>query len=210
VLTLYSTPLSANGRKALAVARHLGLEPRIELVNVYRGEGRTPEFLAIHPAGKVPVLVDGDFVLTESNAILQYLSEAHGEHRLWSREPRRRADIARWLFWEASQWQPAFVPVLSGFVGRLLVPQLAHTPEQPVNWDDAAFQAVVGRLDAHLHGREFVAGAGLTIADFSLAGMAMFLRPAGFPFELFPALDAWYARIEAIPAWRATAAGPWE
>lgn len=210
MLTLYTTPLSANGRKALAVARHLGLEPRIELVNVYRGEGRTPEFLAINPAGKVPVLVDGDFVLTESNAILEYLSEAHGGHRLWSREPRRRAQIARWLYWEASQWQPALVPVLSAFVGRLLVPQLADLPATPVNWADERFRSVVALLDAHLRGREFVSGDELTLADFSLAGMAMFLRPAGFPFERFPALAEWHARMDALPAWRATADGPWK
>ncbi len=71
-------------------------------MNVYRGEGRAPEFLAKNPWGKVPTLVDGDFVLWESNAILLYASEAHGEDRLWSREPRERADISRWVFWESA------------------------------------------------------------------------------------------------------------
>jgi len=61
MLTLYSTALSANGRKVL-----------------YRGEGRAAEYLAINPAGKIPALVDGDFTLCESNAILQYICEAHG------------------------------------------------------------------------------------------------------------------------------------
>src|SRR5208283_1663572 len=54
VFTLYATPLSANGRKALAVCRHLGLKPETRLVNVYKGEGRTPEYLAVNPLGKVP------------------------------------------------------------------------------------------------------------------------------------------------------------
>jgi glutathione S-transferase len=52
--TLYATPLSANGRKALAVARHIGVDVRVELVNVYRGEGRTPAFLAVDPQGTIP------------------------------------------------------------------------------------------------------------------------------------------------------------
>ena len=89
MFTLYTTPLSANGRKVLAVSHHLGLTPEIRLVNVYRGEGRSAKYLAINPSGKIPTLVDGEFTLYESNAILQYLSEAHGEYRLWSREPRQ-------------------------------------------------------------------------------------------------------------------------
>src|SRR4051812_35031274 len=102
MLTLYATPLSANGRKVLAVCHHLGIEPEIIVTNVYQGEGRAPEYLAINPSGKIPTLIDGDFTLSESNAILQCLSEAHGDFQLWFREPRRRADVSRWLFWEAS------------------------------------------------------------------------------------------------------------
>ena len=61
MLTLYITALSANGRKVLAVCRQLELEPEIRDVNVYRGEGRTAEYLAVNPSGKIPTLVDGDF-----------------------------------------------------------------------------------------------------------------------------------------------------
>ena len=91
MLILYATPLSANGRKALAVSQHLELTPQVVLINVYRGEGRAVEYLAVNPQGKVPSLVDGNLMLWESNAILQYLAEAHGDYRLWSRDPRRRA-----------------------------------------------------------------------------------------------------------------------
>jgi glutathione S-transferase len=209
LLTLYTTPLSANGRKPLAVCRHLGLSPRIEVVNVYAGEGRTPAYLAINPLGKVPTLVDGDLVLWESNAILQYLAEAHADGRLWSRDPRRRADIARWLFWEASHWQPALSQVLAGFVGPLVVPALAGTQPLPADWSDAALGGQLDLLEAHLSSRALLAGGELTLADFSVAAMLMYARPAGFPFERYPEIAAWYGRIEATEAWRATAAGPW-
>lgn len=206
---LYTTPLSANGRKVLAVCHHLGIAPEVKLTNVYRGEGRTPEFLAINPSGKIPALVDGDLTLWESNAILQYLSEAHGAYRLWSRDPKRRADIARWLFWESSQWQPALVPVLTGFVSERLFPERAGSTPAVVRWDDAPFQAVAKLLDAHLRGRSFLVGEDLTLADFSVAAMMMYVRPAGFPFDAFPGIGAWYARIEGLEAWRATAVEPW-
>ena len=212
MFTLYTTPLSANGRKVLAVSHHLGLAPEVRLINVYQGEGRTPEYLAINPWGKIPTLVDGDFKLWESNAILQYLSEAHGDFKLWSRDPKQRADISRWLFWESSHWQPAFtfVPGLATLVGqRLGIPQAAASAPVEVHWADERFQPLVKFLDMHLGGREFLVGDELTLADFCVAGMMMYVRPAGFPFDAFPHLGAWYERIERLDAWRATAAGPW-
>jgi glutathione S-transferase len=209
MFTLYTTPLSANGRKALAVSHHLGLAPAIKLVNVYKGEGRTPEYLAINPSGKIPTLVDGDFILSESNAIVQYMSEAYGNCRLWSRDAQRRADIARWLFWESSHWQPAFIPALAAFVGQLLLPQTAPAAPVDVDWSNEPLQAQLTFLDAHLRGRQFIVGNELTLADFCVGAMMMYVRPAKFPFAAFQNIGAWYGRIESAEAWRATAAGPW-
>jgi len=209
VLTLYTTPLSANGRKPLAVCHQLGVRPEVKLVNVYAGEGRSPAFLAIHPLGKVPVLVDGERTVWESNAILQYLAEAHGDHRLWSREPGRRAEIARWLYWEASHWQPSFVavPGLSSLVARHL--GIASAEPAPVAWTDPAFARAARFLDGWLAGRSFLAGDEPTLADFSVAGMMTYARRAAFPFATYPHVTVWYERIEALDAWRASAAGPW-
>jgi glutathione S-transferase len=209
MFTLYTTPLSANGRKVLAVSHHLGLEPEVKLINVYKGEGRTPEYLTINPSGKIPTLVDGDLTLWESNAIVQYLSEAYGGFRLSSRDPKRRADISRWLFWESSQWQPMFVPVLAAFVGQLLLSEAAAPAPAEVNWGDERFQTLATFLDAHLRGREFIVGDEVTLADFSVAAMMMYVRPAKFPFDVFANIGAWYARVEGLEAWRASAAGPW-
>lgn len=208
MFTLYTTPLSANGRKVLAVSKHLGLEPDVKLVDVYAGEGRTPEYLAIHPLGKIPVLVDGRLTVWESNAILQYMVEAHGGNRLWSREAKARAAVCRWLYWETSEWQPALVQVLTGFVAR----EMGLLPEDtPVtlNWVDPRFRAQAEFLEAHLRGREYLALDELTIADFSVAAMMMYVRRAFFPFSEFPAIAAWYERIEALEAWRTTALPPW-
>ena len=206
--TLYTTPLSANGRKVLAVCHHLGLRPEIKLINVYKGEGRAPEYLAVNPLGKIPALVEGDFVLWESNAILQYLAEAHGDYRLWSREPARRADIARWLYWESAEWQPALVSVLRGAVASKLG---LLPPGTPVTTDygDARFVGLARFVDAHLATRRCLLGDELTIADFSVAGMLTYARAAEFPFTDFANLTAWYERIEALSAWQETATSPW-
>jgi glutathione S-transferase len=208
MFTLYTTPLSANGRKVLAFAHHLGLDPEVKLVNVYAGEGRKPEFLAVNPTGKIPALVADGFVLTESNAILQYIAEAHGEFRLWSWAPRRRAEISRWLFWEASAWQPALVPVLRHHVAQ----KLGLAPAEPaadINWNDAGFRGAAEILDEHLGANASLAGDDISIADFSVAGMMTYARSAAFPFEDYAGIARWYAHIEALDAWKATETRPW-
>jgi glutathione S-transferase len=208
-LALYATPLSANGRKVLAVAHQLGLAPEIHLVDVYRGEGRSSEFLAINPSGKIPVLMDGDFTLTESNAILQYLCEAHGECRLWSRDARARAAIARWLFWEVAHWQPALIALLAAFVGHALLPDVVPAPLAAPAWGSETLAPLLAQLEAQLASHPFLGGAELTIADFSVAGMMTYFRAAQFPFAAWRNLGEWYARIESLPAWRATETELW-
>ena len=210
MFTLYTTPLSANGRKPLALCQKLGLEPEIRLVNVYQGEGRRPEFLAINPLGKIPALVDGGLTLCESNAILVYISEQHGNFGLWSREPRARAEILRWLFWESSAWQPALSVLLAPCVGHRLLPKVVPAPPTAPDWQSAETAPLLASLDAQLAGRMFLTGPELTIADLAVAGMTTYFRHAEFPSLAHPNLSAWLARIDALEAWKASADPLWE
>ena len=210
MLTLYTTPLSANGRKVLAVSHHLGLRPEVRLVNVYENEGRTPEYLAINPAGKIPTLVDDEVTLSESNAILQYLAEAYGDFRLYSSDPAERAEISSWLFWESAHWQPALIPVLSQFVGHKLRADVVSAPSGSPDWEDEQLRPLLARLDDRTREHHFLAGNTLSIADYSVAGMMTYFRSADFPFSSFPHLSSWYGRIEALDAWQRTTTEPWE
>jgi glutathione S-transferase len=208
-LKIYATPLSANGRKVLAVSRHLGLKPEIYDVDVYRGEGRSPQYLAINPSGKIPTLVDGDFVLFESNAILLYLAEAHGANRLWSSESKQRSRIAQWLFWESAHWQPILSAFLSELVGHRLLPERIPSPQRDPDWSSALVQTVLKTLEAGLSANAFLAGSEATIADFAVAGMTTYFRAAAFPFERFSKIAAWNARIESFDSWRGTQSPLW-
>jgi glutathione S-transferase len=209
VLKLYTTPLSANGRKVLAVSRQLELKPDIHLVNVYRGEGRSPEYLAINPLGKIPTLVDGNLTLYESNAILQYLSEVHGAYRLWSRDPGVRALIARWLYWECGHWQPVLTTLLSACVGHRLLPERVPLPAANVNWEDAELRPLLAVLHRTLSETAFLAGDDVTLADFAVAGMVTYFSVANFPFEKHPAFSDWYGRVEASDGWVASRDPMW-
>jgi glutathione S-transferase len=102
-MKLYGFPISPNTWKVRAVATHLGIVVDNQLVDLSRGEQRAPE-CSLNPTGRTPTLVDGDFVLWESNAIMQYL--ASGEpNALWPDDAKRGADIARWQSWELALGQ---------------------------------------------------------------------------------------------------------
>jgi glutathione S-transferase len=208
-LKIYATSLSANGRKVLAVSRHLGLNPEIHDVNVYRGEGRSSEYLAINPSGKIPTLIDGEFVLSESNAILLYLAEAYGANRLWSSESKERSRIAQWLFWESAHWQPTLIAFLSALVGHRLLPDRIPQPQHAPDWSNALVQPILKTLETGLSADAFLIGPAATIADFAVAGMATYFRAAAFPFQRFPKIADWYARIELFDSWRATQSPLW-
>jgi glutathione S-transferase len=208
-LKIYATALSANGRKVLAVSRHLGLKPEIYDVNVYRGEGLSPKYLAVNPSGKIPTLVDGEFVLSESNAILLYLAEAHGANRLWSSESKQRSRIAQWLFWESAHWQPTLIAFLSELVGHRLLPERVPSPQHAPDWSSALVQPVLHTLEAGLSANAFLAGSEPTIADFAVAGMTTYFRAAAFPSQRFPKIADWCARIESFDSWRGTLSPLW-
>jgi glutathione S-transferase len=99
---LYHFPTSPNCLKVCAVAYEIGIELELATVNIFKGESGSAAFRALNPNGLVPVLVDGDFVLWESNAILTYLASNYGSLALISTDARRPADIDRWLHWESA------------------------------------------------------------------------------------------------------------
>ena len=209
MLMIYATPLSANGRKVLAVCRHLALNPEVQIINVYRGEGQSADYLAVNPSGKIPFLKDGEFTLSESNAILQYLAEEHGGHDLYATSPSARATVASWLFWESAHWQPALSSVLAGFVGHKLSPQHVPAPSESPAWDAQALKPLLERLERTLQSHPFLALDALTLADFAVAAMMTYFRSAEFPFERYPALHDWHSRIESMDAWQATETTLW-
>lgn len=204
-MKFYSFPPSPNVRKVNAVIAHLriaDIEHRI--VNLAKGEHRLPEFLAINPMGKLPALSDDSgLLLWESNAICQFLCERHGDTSLYPRDPRVRADIARWLFWEASTWSP---------VTEILTHENVRKPMLGVGEPDAArvkhaeerFAPLAALLDSQLARRKFLVGNTVTLADFVIGGAATYFERGRFPIAHFPHLRAWWQRLNEIPAWKST------
>lgn len=117
MLTIWGRANSVNVQKVLWCCEELGLAyDRID-AGLQFGRNTEPDYLAMNPTGRVPTLVDGDFVLWESNAIIRYLAMQYGPtSKLYPAEPKVRASADRWLDWSLSTLQPAERPVFWGYI----------------------------------------------------------------------------------------------
>lgn len=204
-MKFYSFPPSPNVRKVNAVIAHLAIaDIEHRIVNLAKGEHKRPEFLAINPMGKLPALADDSgLLLWESNAICQFLCEREGDTPLYPREPRVRADIARWLFWEASSWSPA-AGILTHENVRKPMLGVGEPDAARVQQGEALFRPLAALLDHQLANRKFLVGNAVTLADFVVGGAVTYLERGRFPTQDFAHLRAWWQRLNEIPAWKHT------
>jgi glutathione S-transferase len=202
-MRLYYHPFSVNSRRALMTAAHLGIELLLDKVDLPKRQQHTTWFLQINPNGRVPVLDDDGFVLWESRAIMQYLADKTPGQTLSPLEPRHRAQMNRWLFWDAAHFSPGvgillYENLVKGLIG-------AGAPDRAeVERGERLVARFAPVLDAHLEGRTWVAGEGVTLADLSLAAPLTFAQQAAVPLEAYANVTAWLARVRALDAWQKT------
>src|ERR1044072_7498913 len=110
-MKLYNANLSPNALRVRAVANELGSPLEIVDVALRKGENKSASYLAINPNGKVPVLVDGDFVLWESRAMNAYLAAEFPDKDLYPTQLARRAIVDQWSYWQAVHLGPAMQKV---------------------------------------------------------------------------------------------------
>jgi len=174
--------------------QELGVDFEPVTVNLIAGDHRRPAFLAINPAGKIPVLVDGDLVLTESVAIVLYLAEKYAGKGLLPTDLAGRADANRWLLFAATELeQPLW---------RITRHTSLYPPEQRLPADAAIaareFREMAAVLDRHMEGREFVVADRLSVADLVLAYTLDWAGEVELLGE-FPRLVAYVQRMYARP-----------
>ena len=206
-MKLYGFPASPNTWNVRAVAAHLGLPLDLAIVDLGKGEQRSPDYLALNPTARTPTLVDGDFVLGESAAIMQYLA-GQKPNALWPDDRRMRADIMRWQSWHLQHWSPsACTPLLFERVVKRFF-NMGAPDEAVVTKATQAFHREAAVLDGHLAKRSHLAGTGLTLADFTVVTPLVYAVEGELPLDGYPHVRDWSARILALPAWRDTAPAP--
>ncbi len=203
MLRLWGRANSPNVQKVLWLLDELALPYERIDAGLQFGRVNDPDFRALNPNGKIPVLEDGSFVLWETNSILRYLAMQHGGEvgaALYPRSPAARASMDRWLDWQLSTLSPA---------ERVMFWGLVRT--QPADRDWAAIQASVAAsavcwrlIEVRLaDGGPFVEGRAMTLADIVLGTLVhrwFAVEVEGRPD--FPALRRWYEALHARPGFR--------
>jgi glutathione S-transferase len=203
-MKLYTSPASPNCQKVLAVAREVGIDLERIDVDIFKGEARSPAYLAKNPNGRVPLLEDDGLLLWESNAILCYLAGQQPSSSLLPAEPRQRADVDRWLFWQSAHLSPAVSKVAFEKIVKPLTRQ--GTPDDAViAAGTAEFQTLAKVLDATLAGREYVAGK-LSIADFAIGPFLGVATTCGMDLTPHRHLRGWIERMTSRESVRQTKA----
>ena len=174
--------------------QELGVEFEPVTVNMLAGENRGPEFLAINPAGKLPALVDGDLVLTESVAIVLYLAEKYPEKRLIPADLKQRAEHYRWLLFTTTELEQ---PLWRIARHTNVYPEDMRLPAD-VTIARREFQDMAAILEKHMQGRQFLVGDRATVADF-VAGYTLDWANLVGLLERFPTLLAYMKRLYARP-----------
>lgn len=188
---VYGTSTSGNCHKVRMALDILHVGYRWHEIDVLKNETHTPEFLAMNPNGKVPLLqVDTQVFLPESNAILCYLAD--GTY-LWPGDRLQRARVLEWLFFEQYSHEPYIA--VARFIRKFLK-QDDH-PRLP-ELDKRGHQALVV-MEQHLAQRPFFVGDALTIADLGLFAYTTRAETFGFDLSRYPAVSAWLVRCRAVP-----------
>ena len=187
-ITLYGDSISGNCLKIKFVCDRLGLACDWIETSVLKGETRTPDFLAINPAGQVPVvkLSDGR-ILAQSNAIMLYLAEGSD---LIPADAYDRALMLQWMFWE--QYSHETVIAVRRFHKSYL-----RKPESEI--DPSLLpkgRRVLALMNDHLAARHYFVGERLSLADIALVAYTRWAHEGGFDLEQYPHVRAWIRRVE--------------
>jgi glutathione S-transferase len=203
-MKLYGFAPSPNTWQVRALAAHIGVPLDFVPLDFTKGDTKTPAFLAINPTGRTPALVDGDFKLWETLAIMQYVA-GKKTNSLWPDDARARADITRWQSWNLAHWnRDAWAPVLSERLVKKIL-NLGPPDEAVIAKAVEAFNKEAAMLDTHLGKQKYLVGDTLTIADFAVAATLFYAKEAELPLAPYPHLRGWSERVMALPCWTATA-----
>jgi glutathione S-transferase len=180
-MKLYGSPRTRSDRVAWML-HELGVEHEFVEIDFAKGDHRSPEYLALNPNGKVPVLVDGELVLYESAAICLYLAEKYPNNGLMPESLAERAQCFQWIFFAFTELE---APLWTRAKHKFVFPKERRVPEifASCEWE---FQERLKTLEAALEGREFLVGNQFTVADLIVTGMIGWARSLDLVGDSFP------------------------
>ncbi len=191
MLKIWGRTNSLNVQKALLCLEEIGL-PYVRIdAGLHFGVNDTPAYRAMNPNGLVPTIDDDGFVLWESNSIVRYLAATHSAGAIWLVDAKQRALAERWMDWQLS----AFIPAINAAFLQLVRTPPAQRQPDAIEASRKAGERAVAILDAHLEGRDWLAGDQFTIAECAIAPVAHRWLHLPMAREPRPNIERWYASV---------------
>ena len=190
---LYDFLASGNSYKIRLLLNLLNISFERVDVNILEGETRTPEFLQKNPNGKIPLLeIATDKFLAESNAILYYLSQGTD---FFPQDSHEQAQVMQWLFFE----QYSHEPNIATSRYWISIIQQPDKHQEQLKHKHRLGYAALNVMEQHLSNHNFFVGEVYTISDIGLYAYTHVAEEGGFDLTKFPAILAWFKRIESHP-----------
>ena len=187
--------------KVVLLCNAINIEPNYKLIQLHKGEHKADYFLQLNPDARVPVLIDGDFVLNESAAILQYLAKKVNS-TLWPSEIKQQARVLKWLFWQCNDWNKT-VGAFSQH--QVVLPHWRNSPPEALSEQHLrAFDKLMSTFNHALNGKIYLVGDHLTIADISLGSYLMFADEANIPLDQYQNVRCWLEALKVTSWWKET------
>ena len=188
MLKIIGRKTSSNVQKVLWVCGELNLPFEREDLGGPFGGNDTARYRALNPNGKVPTIVDQDFVLWESNSCTRYLSARHGADTLYPDNLKTRSSAERWMDWQISTVSPTLVPV---FWGLIRTPPKERNAEE-IEKARKKLSANLSILDTHLKNSKYIAGESFTMGDIPIGITAYRWYNMEMEREPYQDLKRWY------------------
>ena len=204
MIELWGRKNSYNVLKVLWTLAELKIDYTHHDVGSNAGDLETPEFLAMNPRARIPVLVDKGSVIWESNTIVRYLSAAYGENLLWIDDPLQRSYADRWMDWELATLEPDFMGLFWGYYRK---PEGKRDYVQIENSKSNCEQHF-RMLDDHLKKNDYLAGDAFSMGDIPAATYLYRYFEMGMAVEKPANVMAWYQRLSSRKAFQQTIMTP--
>jgi glutathione S-transferase len=200
-MDFYYGRMSGNSARVAFCLAEVNASYTPRLLDTKQAENRAPGYLGVNPMGKIPALVDGPVTLWESNAINWYLAEKFPKPRLVPDSIEGRAEVHRWLFFQAGHVTPACIPVFRATNQTVQAFWGAGDP-RAAEAGMKELQRFLPVIEQRLEGRSWLAGE-YSLADLAYAPHLFLVAGGGLDFSPYPRLRAWLDRLLARPAWQA-------
>jgi len=196
MIKLYDHDISGNCYKVRLLLNHLGVKYEKVNVDVLKGEQHRAEFTSLNPNKKIPVLIDGDFVIWESNAILLYIGKKFSPNPLFPEDPERFGRVAQWLLFGKTTLDPNLAR--ARFMTRF-VPEINRDEKELSSLREGSGSAL-NILEDHLEDNDFLAGS-YSIADIGCYPYVSIAEEGGVSLKPFPHVGKWCDRISSQPGY---------